>query len=712
MSESHIPLSGKLVKAVIGSFCQKPIQGDDTWEHMSIGVAENSVVATDTSSAIMIGQDNDGHVATQRKEALLESERASLYGDPVRIDEIDRNCDPETGEAKPMPHIRAHIRKQLAGMKPIATVNPTALLAIAKVANAAGAMSVELLQPEGDPAALGFRFKFSPEEGHVNLFSEWEGDVEARGLFVVQKSLTRIPVAIEPEDEESEGETPAPASTRRSRRVSVSISLAHPEDPDDAAAPEPEPLPPLDLDTGIERDGYALPALRVVAPDVQPEEPDAGDYGPKILETLRAFNMTARIAAVHTGPTVTLYELDIPQGTAVKRVSGLADDLQLQLGVRSVRIMAPIPGKKAVGIELPNKQSRRVDLGEVCARREFTEAEAPLTMALGLDTAGAPVYCDLASTPHLLIAGATNSGKSIGVASMLSSLLMRNTPKEMRLVLIDPKQVELSLFEGVPHLACPVITDTKEAPGVLRAVVREMELRYDKLKEAGVRNIAGWNAKASFQDRMPYFVVVIDELADLMMQARAEVETSIVRLAQKARAVGIHLIVATQRPSVDVITGLIKANIPSRIAYSVASQIDSRVILDENGAEKLLGRGDMLFKPVDASRVVRLQGAYIGEEGVAAVCQSWKGQGISMTHEIIVLPDHGPEDVSEPGELYDEAVIFVRERGQVSTSMLQRRFSIGFMRAKELVDRMEADGIVGPHEGPRPRKVLEVATGG
>ena len=298
----------------------------------------------------------------------------------------------------------------------------------------------------------------------------------------------------------------------------------------------------------------------------------------------------------------------------------------MNLAASHVRVEAPIPGKAAIGVEVPNSAPTAVALREVCDCKEFMDNPSRLVIALGQDVSGVNKYADLTRMPHLLIGGATNSGKSIGLASIIMSLLVRNTPKDLRFVMIDPKRVELSLFDNIPHLMCPVIKDVKEAPGVLRAVWREMDRRYDLFSEEGVRNIDGWNERASFQDRMPYIVVVIDELADLMMQAAAEVETSICRLAQLARATGIHLVIATQRPSVDVITGTIKANIASRIAFTVSSQIDSRTILDQKGAESLIGRGDMLFLPIDASKPLRVQGCYISEKEIDAVCAFWRAQ--------------------------------------------------------------------------------------
>jgi S-DNA-T family DNA segregation ATPase FtsK/SpoIIIE len=314
--------------------------------------------------------------------------------------------------------------------------------------------------------------------------------------------------------------------------------------------------------------------------------------------------------------------------------------------------------------------------------------------------------------PHLLIGGATNSGKSIGLATLITSLLMRNTPKDLRMVMIDPKRVELTLFDRIPHLMCPVIKDVKEAAGVLRAVWREMDRRYDMFSEGGARNIESWNAKASYNEKLPYIVVIIDELADLMIQCGAEVETVIVRLAQLARAVGIHLVIATQRPSVDVITGLIKANVPSRIAFSVASQIDSRTIIDAKGAENLIGKGDMLFQPVDAMKPMRVQGCYVSEKEIEAVCRFWREQ--QAPEYVLTAIEEGPagpvrdpnDEAPEDDALWEEAVRYIVDRGEASTSNLQRKYRIGFQRASRLLDMMEERGVVGRRDGPRPREVL------
>jgi len=347
----------------------------------------------------------------------------------------------------------------------------------------------------------------------------------------------------------------------------------------------------------------------------------------------------------------------------------------------------------------------------MCDSLEFHDTSSKLTIALGQDVAGVAKYTDLTRMPHLLVAGATNSGKSICLATIIMSLIIRLTPKDLRMVMIDPKRVELTLFETLPHLMCPVVRDVKEAAGVLRAVVREMDRRYDQFSEAGVRNIDGWNAKASFADRLPYIVVVVDELADLMIQCRNEVETSITRLAQLARATGIHLIIATQRPSVDVITGTIKNNISSRISFAVSSGIDSRTILDTVGAEDLIGKGDMLFLPIDATKPLRVQGCYVSEKEIEDVCKFWSDQEKPsyVINPVEVAIRDKEDQMRESGnsdDHWDEAVRWVVERGSASTSMLQRKFSIGFQRASRLLDMMEEQGIVGPRDGPRPREVL------
>lgn len=471
----------------------------------------------------------------------------------------------------------------------------------------------------------------------------------------------------------------------------------------------------LDTETPIPKEGYELPPNNLLAEALlQPQRSQAEmQKNIETLEgTLEQFGINADVVEVATGPTVTRYEIQLGPGIRVNRITALADNIAMELAASQVRVEAPIPGKAAIGVEVPNSAPSMVTLRELVDDPQFRNHPSKLWIALGKDVSGATKYADLTKMPHLLIGGATNSGKSIGLATLLTSLLMRNTPKDVRLVMIDPKRVELTLFDHIPHLMCPVIKDVKEAAGVLRAVWREMDRRYDLFSEEGVRNIDGWNAKASFQDRLPYIVVVIDELADLMIECKADVETVIVRLAQLARAVGIHMVLATQRPSVDVITGLIKANIPSRIAFSTASHIDSRTIIDTKGAEALIGKGDMLFKPIDALKPLRVQGCYVSEKEIDAVCKFWRNQA---TPEYVLNPveEAVHNDKKEAGDfgeevdpLWEDAVRWAVDRGQASTSMLQRKFSIGFQRASRLIDQMEERGIVGPRDGSRPRDVM------
>ncbi len=469
----------------------------------------------------------------------------------------------------------------------------------------------------------------------------------------------------------------------------------------------------FNADQPVPKEGYNLPPLSLLREPVARPKRTVQEMQANIetLEsTLEEFNIDANVVEVATGPTITRYEIQLGPGIKVSRITALADNIAMNLAASHVRVEAPIPGKSAIGVEVPNEKPYMVLLRDLCDTKEFVDHPSRLFVALGQDVSGTNRYADLTKMPHLLIGGATNSGKSIGLATIITSLLMRNTPKDCKLVMIDPKRVELSLFDGVPHLMCPVVKDVKEAPGVLRAVWREMDQRYDLLSEKGVRNIDGWNESASFADKLPYIVVIIDELADLMIQAQAEVETSIVRLAQLARAVGIHLVIATQRPSVDVITGTIKANIPSRLAFSVSSHIDSRTILDGAGAEKLLGRGDMLFLPIDASKPTRIQGCYVSEKEIEVVCKHWKAQ--EKPHYVLnpiqmAVADREAEMAEQESDpLWEEVVRFVVDRKQASTSMIQRKFSIGFQRASRLLDMMEERGIVGPRDGPRPREVL------
>ncbi|MGH2498808.1 MAG: DNA translocase FtsK, partial [Candidatus Limnocylindria bacterium] len=424
-----------------------------------------------------------------------------------------------------------------------------------------------------------------------------------------------------------------------------------------------------------------------------------------IEETLAHFSITAKVVEVSVGPVVTRYELKPAAGIKLSRIEALNDDLALALAARSLRIEAPIPGKSVVGVEIPNLAIGLVSLRDVAETATFRDAGSKLAVALGRDVAGQPIVADLARLPHLLIAGQTGSGKSVCINSIICSLLMGATPDEVRIVLADPKRVELAGFNGIPHLVVPVVTDHDKILNVLYWAVSEMDRRYRLFARATARNIETYNASREGLDRVPYVVLVIDELADLMISSPIQVEKAITRIAQLARATGIHLVVATQRPSVDVITGLIKANIPARIAFATASAIDSRTILDLTGAEKLLGRGDMLVLPPDAAKPVRAQGVFVSDREIEAVTSHWKRQR-EPRYELSVLEDRERARAREDGDTdieddrYEEAVEIVQRAGQASVSMLQRKMTVGFARAGRLIDLMEQQGVVGPAKGP------------
>ena len=434
-------------------------------------------------------------------------------------------------------------------------------------------------------------------------------------------------------------------------------------------------------------------------------------------ETLKSFRVEARVIEVSIGPTVTRYEMAPGTGVKVSSIANLSNDLALSLAAQGIRIEAPIPNKSAVGIEIPNKEPQPVLLREIIEDDSFKKFPSKLAFALGKDIAGAPVVTDVASMPHLLIAGATGSGKSVCINTLITSLVYKSRPDEVKLLMIDPKVVELIVYNGIPHLMIPVVTDPKKASGALQWAVAEMEKRYALFAEVGARDIKGYNGHVGSRKRteaevLPQIVIIIDELADLMMMCKGEVEESICRLAQKARAAGIHLIVATQRPSVDVITGLIKANIPSRLAFAVTSGIDSRTVIDMYGAEKLLGRGDMLFLPSGQAKPVRLQGCYISDREVEDVVDFLKAQRtVEYTEEMIEQITSPSSKLSDAGdgeldEYFNEAVEFLVEKGRGSTTLLQKRFRIGYNRASRLMDDLEARGIVGPEDGVKPRKIL------
>jgi DNA segregation ATPase FtsK/SpoIIIE, S-DNA-T family len=480
---------------------------------------------------------------------------------------------------------------------------------------------------------------------------------------------------------------------------------------------EDESAPPMTF-TEVENTDYELPPIHLLK---QPRHTDQSkeyklihENAAKLERTFQSFGVKARVTQVHLGPAVTKYEVHPDVGVKVSKIVSLSDDLALALAAKDIRIEAPIPGKSAIGIEVPNSEVAMVSLREVLEATQNEKPDSKLLIGLGRDITGEAVLAELNKMPHLLVAGATGSGKSVCINGIITSILMRAKPHEVKLMMIDPKMVELNVYNGIPHLLAPVVTDAKKASQALKKVVSEMERRYELFSHTGTRNIEGYNEyikrhnaeEEAKQPLLPYIVVIVDELADLMMVASSDVEDSITRLAQMARAAGIHLIIATQRPSVDVITGVIKANIPSRIAFAVSSQTDSRTILDMGGAEKLLGRGDMLFLPVGASKPIRVQGAFLSDEEVEEVVNFVISQQKAQYQEEMI-PDDIPENTTEvEDELYNEAVDLVVEMQTASVSMLQRRFRIGYTRAARLIDEMEARGVVGPYEGSKPREVL------
>lgn len=440
-----------------------------------------------------------------------------------------------------------------------------------------------------------------------------------------------------------------------------------------------------------------------------------------LVDTLASFGVQTKIIDISRGPSVTRYELQPLAGVKISKITNLADDIALNLAASGVRIEAPIPNKAAVGIEVPNKASSSVNIRSIFESKEFKESKSPLSIALGVDIAGNVVVADLTRMPHLLIAGSTGSGKSVCINAVITSFLYKSSPEDVKLILIDPKVVELAEYNGIPHLLMPVVTEPKKAAGALGSAVAEMEKRYKLFAETGVREIKSYNKLAETRDdleKLPYVAIVIDELADLMMVAGKEVEDYICRIAQKARAAGMHLIVATQRPSVDVITGLIKANIPARIAFAVSSQIDSRTILDGGGAEKLLGMGDMLYLPLGASKPIRVQGTYVKDEEIGKIIDfiktdyvvNYNEEMISSMENIAAASTKGGAAASDAGEQRDEmipkAIETVVDAGQASTSLLQRKLKLGYARAARIMDEMEEMGIIGPYEGSKPRQVL------
>lgn len=533
--------------------------------------------------------------------------------------------------------------------------------------------------------------------------------------------------------------SPGKKATRNEER-DIPIIISHDYDPPEHSGnwgessgnpvpvPEPleiatkisKPISPIENDSfiqlksknKIEEGSYSLPSTDILQAAVKIKSPrmnkDITDSIRILEETLDSFGVKVKVTQVSCGPAVTRFEMQPCPGVKVSKIVNLADDIALNLAAPAVRIEAPVPGKSVIGIEVPKKEVSTVCFREVLETPQFLQSTSKLTVALGKDITGNPVVADLASMPHLLIAGATGSGKSVCMNTLICSILYKAKPSEVKFLMIDPKMVELANYNGLPHLVSPVIIDPKKAASALKWIVHEMENRYNIFASTGVKDLVRFNElKQNTGEELSQMVVLIDELADLMMVAPNDVEDSICRLAQMARAAGIHLVVATQRPSVDVITGLIKANIPSRIAFAVSSQIDSRTILDMAGAEKLLGRGDMLFNPVGAAKPIRVQGVYVAEEDINAIVGHSSHQAKPEYLEGIFHNELSSEEKrTETDELFEDAAKLVITTGQASVSLLQRRLRVGYSRAARLMDMMENQGIVGGYEGSKPRNVL------
>ena len=594
---------------------------------------------------------------------------------------------------------------------------------------------VEKTKETLEGAAANIREKAQAREADKNIDVDLgEGYPDGKGGF--RRSGKRVDIPLD-------GEEPFPAGELTVSDPVPALPPDQPKKPEPkSAAKQEEKQPAAGADDSIAKElegaaenppaapAYRYPPITLLAApkpqNVSVARQEQQQTADLLIKTLQDFGISTTLVGVTRGPSVTRYELEPSAGVKLSRITGLADDITMRLATSGVRIEAPIPNKAAVGIEVPNRTRISVCLRELIDTPEFSTAKSKLTVALGRDITGKVVLADLADMPHLLIAGTTGSGKSVCTNTMIQSILFRASPEEVRLLLIDPKQVEFGMYNGIPHLLVPVVTDARKAAGALGWAVTEMLARYKAFAENNVRNLKEFNALAKKSDTLtpkPQILIVIDELSDLMMAASNEVEDAIVRLAQMARAAGMHLVIATQRPSVDVITGLIKANIPSRLALTVASGVDSRTILDSVGAEKLLGRGDMLFMPLGMSKPMRIQGGYIDITEIEAVVSFLKGETGEQVYDDAIMQEierqasaagkgnsraasEDEEDEEGSDEMLPQAVEVVIDAGMASTSLVQRKLRLGYARAGRLIDEMERRGIVGPHEGSKPRQVL------
>ena len=557
-----------------------------------------------------------------------------------------------------------------------------------------------------------------PEPEPLEPHDEAPGGAKLWNLF----NLTRSWRGQDDEPENAPEPAPAePEAQTKPSRESKNEPKKKADKPDDSTVQNPKSeiqnadSPPAAPVINLEFKLPPLDLLKAAPPAVSKRSQEELTGKVHIIEqTLEQFNIGANVVEVASGPTVTRYEIQLAPGIKVSKIVSLADNLAMSMAAIDVRVEAPIPGKSAIGVEVPNASPMVVSLRECLETDEYKNAPSKLTFALGKDVAGQYKYADLTKMPHLLIGGSTNSGKSVCLNVIIASLLYRATPRDVRLLMIDPKRVELSLWDGIPHLMHPVVKDVKQAAGLFRAAIKEMDRRYDIFSVMGTRNLDGYNARVPESEKLPYIVLIVDELADLMMQQGPEIEQSICRLAQLARATGIHLVLATQRPSVDIITGTIKANIGSRIAFAVASQVDSRTILDMVGADRLIGRGDMLYMPIDAAKPLRVQGCYLSENETNTLVEYLRQQ--EKPQFTFTLGESSPSGAAggggdssgedEDDQFFEQAVRLVVNNGQASTSMLQRRFRIGYTRAARIVEMMEERGIVGPLNGAKPRELL------
>ena len=551
---------------------------------------------------------------------------------------------------------------------------------------------------------------------------------------IISKALEKIKNAREDDDEEDEDEEYDEETgeiIEKDKKIKISsvdeLIHMHEDKKEDVKEEQKEEIKEPASNKYV---NYKLPSIDLLSSskkkNSKENEASIKDNAKRLESVLSDFDIAAKVREAHVGPSITQYELEVKSGTKMNKIKSLSSEIALALAATDVRIQAPIPGKNTVGVEIPNKVAVGVSFKEMMMAFSLDKykSDNKLKVILGKDIMGEPKFMEINKTPHLLIAGSTGSGKSVCVNGIISSILMRAKPDEVKLIMVDPKKVELSMYNAIPHLLMPVITDPKKASAALQKVVDEMMKRYDLFEESKTKNIESYNnylrkknQKLPFESQyplLPYMVVIIDELADLMVVAKKEVEDSIMRITQMARAAGIHLIVATQRPSTDVITGVIKANIPSRISFAVSSQIDSRTILDSAGAEKLLGKGDMLYDPMGASTLTRIQGAFISEEEVSKIVDFVIDQQKANYDESFMKLDEepaktnsvDPDDVDNDDPLYNEVVEFVITSKKASSSLLQRRFKIGYNRAARLIDLLEERGIIGPQNGSKPREVL------